>query len=131
MSNEEPNVHGMKSDIRLLQLGQEHIQSAVTGISNKLDGVVDALTTLVRLTEKHDALSERVRRIEDRNLKADDTVERGNAYMTAARWIAPVVVIIMGGLIGWLIDQNNKTYDKFTVIVTDLAEVKSHVKNHH
>lgn len=98
MSNEEPNVHSMNADIRLLQQGQQHIQSAVTNMSNKLDGVVDALTTLVRLTEKHDALSHRVQSIEKRNDEADKTVSRGNNFMFAAVVVGPIALAVLGWL---------------------------------
>ena len=119
MATEEPNVHGMQSDIRLLQQGQQTIKEAVTSMSSKLDGVVDALTTLVRLTEKHDALSERVKVIEQRNHEADKTVSRGNNFMFAAATIGPIALCILGWLVIYTLGVGER-----------VAKVESHHEAH-
>lgn len=119
MSNEEPNVHGMQSDIKLLQQGQVHIERAVIGMSAKLDGVVDALTTLVRLTEKHNALSKRVDSLERSSDQRETVVSTGKAYMFAATIILPALV---GGLV-WL---GNQVID----IKGKISKHESHYETH-
>lgn len=119
MAEEQPNVHSMQADIKLLQQGQQHIQTAVIGMSTKLDGVVDALTTLVRLTEKHDALSARVKVLEKSSDERESVASTGKSYMFAASVILPVVI----AFVAWIGNETVTLKEK-------VSKHESHYENH-
>jgi hypothetical protein len=47
----ERNMQAIDVEIAYLKSGQNRIENGMHGLSGKLDGVVDALTSLVRLSE--------------------------------------------------------------------------------
>lgn len=98
MPSEEPNVHSMIADIRLLQQGQQHIQSAVTSMSLNMERMTEAISELIRLTEKHNALSDRVNVLEQLNKERTNMANMGRAYMFAGTLVVPFVI----GSLYWL-----------------------------
>lgn len=130
----EPNVNAMAVEIQHLQEGQRSIINSLDRLGGKVDGVVDALTSLVRLTEKHDALNDRVKKIEDyvvrRKEETDPVIAEGRAYMRVGSVVGSLVVIVGGGFITWLVGQVESTKNEIAEVHQIVARVEAHHENH-
>jgi hypothetical protein len=107
-------------EIAYLKSGQNRIENGMHGLSGKLDGVVDALTSLVRLSEQHHALNDRVTKIETRNSTADKTATRGISYMNMALWAIPLLIGASIGFGKWAFNS----IEEHTVAITRLEMKK-------
>lgn len=101
----EKTVDSMAVEITHLQQGQVRIESSIDKLSDKLDGVGQALTSLIRLTEKHDALADRVKILETASAEREEIASAGKAYMAAAKYLFPFVIAAMSAWVGWLTNQ--------------------------
>jgi len=119
----ERNVESMAVEIQHLQQGQSRIESSIDKLSDKLDGVGQALTSLIRLTEKHDALADRVKILETESKSREGVVHRGEAYMSAAKYLFPFALVVMSSFIGWLITRVDGHDTKIHQIEVKEAEV--------
>lgn len=130
----EPNVNAMAVEIQHLQEGQRSIINSLDRLGGKVDGVVDALTSLVRLTEKHDALNDRVKKIEEyvvrRKEETDPVITEGRAYMRVGSVVGGLVVIVGGGFITWLVGQVESTKHEIAEVHQIVARVEAHHESH-
>lgn len=132
--SQEPNVHGMAVEIQHLQEGQRSIITSLDRLGSKVDGVVDALTSLVRLTEKHDALNDRVKKIEEyiirRKEETDPVISEGKTYMRIGSVIGGLVVLVGGGFITWLVGQVESAKHEIAEVHQIVARVEAHHESH-
>lgn len=101
------------AEVHHLQVGQQRIET-------KLDQVADALSALIRLTERHDALTNRVENLEKESARRSDTASRGEAYMAFTKFVAPLLIGIILTYCSWM-------YNKVGHIATEIQAL--HVFN--
>jgi hypothetical protein len=101
----EKSVDSMAVEITHLQQGQVRIESSIDKLSDKLDGVGQALTSLIRLTEKHDALADRVKILESESSDRAEVAHRGEAYMNATKYLLPLALGVIVSMVGWLVSR--------------------------
>lgn len=123
---EDDKMHALELDVQFLKQGQSHIVSSLDAMSNKLDRVGDALVSLIRLTEKHDALVDRVKTIEDRNEKADSVVTRGNAFMFAASFGVPILL----GVVAWIFNAQIVQGERLDSLKSVVTKIEAQHENH-
>lgn len=130
----EPNVNAMAVEIQHLQEGQRSIITSVDRLGGKIDGVVDALTSLVRLTEKHDALNDRVTKIEEfivrRKEETDPVITEGRAYMRVASVVGSIALVVGGGFITWLVAQVDAAKSEISEVHQIVAKVEAQHESH-
>lgn len=101
----ERTMSSMAVEVQHLQESQVRIERSIDKLSDKLDGVGEALTSLVRLTEKHDALTDRVERLEEESKSREVVANSGKAYMAAAKYFLPMILAAIASYVGWVHSQ--------------------------
>lgn len=95
-------MSSMAVEVQHLQESQTRIERSIDKLSDKLDGVGEALISLIRLTEKHDALSDRVDRLEKESKSRESVASSAKAYMAAAKYFLPFIIAAITGYVGWV-----------------------------
>lgn len=109
-------------EIEHLQQGQTRIEASLDKLSGKLDSVGEALTSLIRLTEKHDALADRVTVLETTAKERETVAHRGEAYMNATKYLLPLALGVIISMVGWLVSRVDGHDDKLHQLEVNHAE---------
>lgn len=120
-------MQAIEVEIEYLKNGQSRIENAIDKQGGKLDSVVDALTALVRMSEKHDALEGRVAKLEKSSDEREEVASSGRHYMAAAKYLAPLVVAALISAIGWL-GQRLSDHD-IAIKNLEVSHAESHPKS--
>jgi len=120
----EKSMGVVSVEIEHLQQGQTRIEAGLEKLSGKLDSVGDALTSLIRLTEKHDALADRVSALEVTAKERETVAHRGEAYMNATKYLLPLALTVIMSMVGWLVSRVDDHDMKIQKI--EVHEAESH-----
>jgi len=118
----EKSMGVVSVEIEHLQQGQVRIEAGLEKLSGKLDSVGDALTSLIRLTEKHDALADRVSVLETTAKERETVAHRGQAYMNATKYLLPLALTVIMSMVGWLVSRVDEHDEKLHDITVKHAE---------
>ena len=126
----EPNVHGMSIEIDHLKQGQHQIVSSIDKLSGKVDGIADALTTLIRhdgrIGKLESDLAKIAKYIDDHNKETEPVINDSRVFMKLATTIGSLAILLGGGFITWLVGKVEGQGGQMSEVSAKIARLEAH-----